>query len=306
MKRILLFLIILFSLIQTAHALQIEKYHITAKPINYEQTENIVEVTIYNDEETATSIVILNLALGTDITTIFDAYGKVEYSIQEQKYTQIVTLEFTKPLTAGEHRTITISTVSYNLIKKEEYIEYILVTTPLVNISNFTHSLFIPKTFMAEGEVTKQIYGVVPYASVTETKEGAWIEWSTPLIGGKPTSFIVRFTYREEKNIFEMIVYGFVILIFFIVSIVLSCKIWKFYKQKRALDAINILSIREKAVLECVIKKPGIKQHEVVRLLKYTKSSTSKIVKRLQFRELLEVTKDGNVRILTQGKKLGK
>lgn len=304
MKRILLLLLIIF--LPTAYALQIEKYHITAQPLDYEKTKNTVEVTIYNDEETVTSIVIINLALDTKIQTIFDAYGEVEYTIQQQKYTQIVTLYFTKALTPGEHRTITITTESYNLIKKEEYIEYVLVTTPLVDIVEFTHSVFIPKELLGEGDIEKQIYGVVPYATVTEATNGVWIEWNTPLEGGNPTSFIVRFTYKEERNMFAMIVYAVVLLIFFATCIFLSVKVWKLYKQRRALDAIKILSIREKAVLECVIKNPGIKQHEVVRMLKYTKSSTSKIVKRLQFRELLDVTKDGNIRILTPGKKLGK
>ena len=59
-------------------------------------------------------------------------------------------------------------------------------------------------------------------------------------------------------------------------------------------------------MLERIIRNPEIKQYELIKELGYTKSNMSKIIKRLELRGLVEVKKDGKVRILTVGEKIKK
>ena len=72
------------------------------------------------------------------------------------------------------------------------------------------------------------------------------------------------------------------------------------------MKATNILNEREKAVLALIIKNPEIKQYEIIKQLGYTKSNMSKIIKRLEFRGLVTVKKEGKIRILTLGEKMKK
>jgi hypothetical protein len=186
-------------------------------------------------------------------------------------------------------------------VQKEGYFEYLLVIVPSKDIDSFTHTLKLPSDVVLDEEGLI----IVPDARVIQTEQYTFIEWDVALQQNVPAVFLARF---DQKSInwwkwtsTVMILVGFGVLVG-----VGGNKFFADRRKKKALKMTNILNLREKAVIDEVIRNPGIKQYELVKKLGYTKSNMSKILKRLELRELLTIKKEGKVRILTIGEKLEK
>lgn len=306
MKKVKYMLVILLLLLcfQIVSALEIQSYKITATPVNENSVENIIELTIVNDKETELTQGILTMAKDAEIITVSDSYGFLEYSITEETENKKLVFVFQMPVKEKETRVIQLRTKTYNLVQKEGYFEYLLVLVPSKNVGAFTHILRLEKD--AELYRSHENVIIVPDANVTETDTNLIIEWKKTLEKDTPAIFLVRFSQETGINYWKW--FGIIIIIgglgagIGIAGNVLYTK----HRQNKALKATNLLNEREKGVLERVIKNPEIKQYELIKQLGYTKSNMSKIIKRLEFRGLVEVKKDGKVRILSLGEKIKK
>ncbi|PIN79095.1 hypothetical protein COV16_05085 [Candidatus Woesearchaeota archaeon CG10_big_fil_rev_8_21_14_0_10_34_8] len=297
-QAIFLFITILLSF-QLVSALDIQSYKITSTPINGDYVDNIIELTIANDKSIKLTTGTLNFAVDAEILSIRDSYGNLQYVITEQADKQEVDFSFTTPIDSSETRVLTINTRTYNIVHKEGYFEYLLVIVPAKDINYFTHILKLSNDVNLNAESI-----IIPDAVIEETEEYILIEWNTDLKADNPTVFLTRFDQKQGINWWKWTAIVLISVILGIVLGITSNKLYIKYKQKKALKATNILNVREKAVLDHIIKNPSIKQYELVRALGYTKSNMSKILKRLEFRGLVKVKKYGKVRVLEVGDKL--
>jgi len=296
------FLCIVICSFQIVSAMEIESYKITATPVNGNYVENVIELTIRNDKQTQLINGTLTLAKDAEVLNIADSFGQVNFFTDEQTDNQKLFFSFTIPIEPNETRVVRLETKTYNIIMKEGYFEYLLVIVPSKSIPSFIHILKLDKDVQLYS-VEENII-IIPDATVIETKDNVVIEWNVKLDAHHPEIFLVRFYQETGINYWK---WGFIFLIILLAGIIVgivSNKGYGYYKQQKALKATNILNEREKAVLELIIKNPEIKQYEIIKQLGYTKSNMSKIVKRLEFRGLIEVKKEGKLRILTIGQKL--
>ncbi len=303
MNRRIIFILAVLTLLsfQIVSALEITSYKITATPNNGNAIENIIELTILNNKEEALTSGTLNFAVDAEIESMSDSFGEVLFSSIIDGEKQKVPFTFAKPIDAGESRILTIKTTTYNIVQKEGYFEYLLVIVPSKNIASFTHTLKLSSEIVLDEENAI----IVPDATIIETEHYTFIEWNAALQEDVPSVFLARF---EQNGVNWWKWFGITLLLVgpgVLVGIA-GNKLFAHWKQKKALRMTNILNVREKAVLDEVIRNPCIKQYELVKKLGYTKSNMSKILKRLELRELLTIKKDGKVRILTVGKKLEK
>jgi uncharacterized membrane protein len=301
-------LILIFTLILSFHmvsALEIESYKITTTPTDDNTAFNIIELTVYNDKETSLTEGSLNVAKDAQIHEIRDSYGVLKYTTKIKEEKQKLSFTFTTPINAQESRVITIETTTTNIVQRQGYFEYLLVLVPTKEITSFTHILKLKNDASLYSMSEKQSL-VIPSASITETEEEIFIEWKTPLAANDPTIFLARFDQDIGTNWWR--VFGIIILAL-LVGILIGISVHKIHiqhKKRKALNAAKILNIREQAVIEYIIKNGSTKQSELVRKLDYTKSNMSKILKRLELRELIMVKKEGKVRIISVGDKIGK
>lgn len=287
---------------QTVSAMEIDSYKITATPINGNHVENIIELTVRNDKETHLTEGTLTLAKDAEITGIADSYGVLQYKTEAGIENKKLMFTFTIPIQPNETRVLTLHTKTYNIILKEGYFEYLLVVVPSKSIPSFVHILKLDKNVKLYP--TAEEYIIIPQADVTETESNIIIEWDEELEKQNPMVFLVRFYQETGINYWK---WGFILVLGVFCGAILGIagnKLYIYYKQQKTLKATNILNEKEKAVLECIIKNPDIKQYEIIKQLGYTKSNMSKIVKRLEFRGLIEVKKEGKIRILSIGQKL--
>lgn len=313
-KNLFMFIIALFFSFHFVSAMEIDGYKIIASPVttnlNGNYVENIVELTIINDKETALTQGTLSFAKDADIEGISDSYGNLQYTSEQNTDSQRILFTFTIPIKPEEKRILTIKTRTYNVIQKQGYFEYLLVIVPSKDISSFIHILKLDKevtlysTTKSQEDILQQEYIIIPDATITETEKNIIIEWDTVLKKDTPSVFLVRFHQENGINYWKLFGFGFIILFCGVIFGVVGNKLFILYRQKKALKATNILNEREKAVLELIIKNPEIRQSELVKQLGYTKSNVSKIIKRLFLRGLVEVKKDGKMRILNLGEKL--
>lgn len=308
-------IIIIFLVILSFHsvsALEIESYKITAEPVNGNYVENIIELTLSNDKESAVSQGTLTFAKDAEVQSIADSYGQLTYATEQNTDSQKVSFTFTIPIKSGEKRVLTIKTQTYNIIQKQGYFEYLLVIVPPKDIPSFVHILKLDKdaelSAAAQGfeEAEEKDVVLVPDAFVTETDQNMVIEWDVSLQKNVPTVFLARFYQETGTNYWKWFGIGVIVLASGALFGVVGNKFYTQYKQNKALNATNILNEREKAVLNLIIKNPEIKQYEVVKQLGYTKSNMSKIMKRLELRGLIAVKKEGKVRILNIGEQMKK
>jgi uncharacterized membrane protein len=304
MKKIIFLIFILTLSFQGVSALEIDSYKITSTPIDGNHVENIIELTVTNDNTISMTEGTLNFALDTDIISIKDSFGELEYRIKQENDKQKTTFSFTTPIDAGESRVITAQTITYNIVQKEGYFEYLLVIVPAKDIASFTHILKLENNEALYN--VRDAYLIVPEAQITETTEILFIEWTTSLETDKPTVFLARFDQEKGTNWWKIV--GITVLGMF-AGIILGIganTAWLKHKQQKALNAAKILNVREQAVLEHIIKFAPVKQYDLVKKLGYTKSNMSKILKRLEFRALISVKKEGKIRIISIGDKLNK
>ena len=149
-------------------------------------------------------------------------------------------------------------------------------------------------------------YLIVPDATVSETSDNIVLEWQSTLTKDTPSIFLVRFAQETGVNYWKWTAILLLTIVFGAGLGIGAQHVYAYRKQQKALKATNILNEREKAVLELIIKNPEMKQYEIVKQLGYTKSNMSKIIKRLEFRGLVAVKKEGKIRILTLGEKMKK
>ncbi|MBI5072687.1 winged helix-turn-helix transcriptional regulator [Candidatus Woesearchaeota archaeon] len=303
---ILTILIILFGF-QIVSALEIQAYKITATPetsATATAVDNIIELTIKNDNTIPVATGSLTFALDAEIEAIRDSYGSIEYAETDLEDSKKISFTFTIPINPGESRILTVQTKTHNIVEKEGYFEYLLVVVPPKEIPSFIHILKLNKDVVLKSTTAGTI--IVPDATITETDEYTIIEWDASLEKDKPTVFLVRFSEDIGINYWKW--FGIIVILIAIGVLggVTGSRVYHHRKQKKALKATNILNEREKAVLNIIIKNPDIRQYEVVKQLGYTKSNMSKIMKRLEFRGLIQVKKEGKVRILNVGETLKK
>ncbi len=292
---------------QTVSALEIDSYKITATPETSSISSvvnNIVELTIKNDKPIPVVTGALTFALDAEIEDIRDSYGQITYNETNQDENKKVSFLFTIPINPGETRILTVQTKTHNIVEKEGYFEYLLVVVPPKEIPSFVHILKLNKNVELKSTTAGTV--IVPDATITETDQYTVIEWDTSLTKNQATVFLARFSEDVGINYWKW--FGIIVL-FVTGGIILGAAGNKMYlhrNQKRALKATNILNQREKAVLDLIIKNPNIRQYDIVKQLGYTKSNMSKIIKRLEFRGLIEVKKEGKIRILNVGETLKK
>ena len=289
---------------QIVSAMEISSYKITATPVNGNYVENIIELTIKNDKEIPLINGTFTLAKDAEVINIADSYGAVQYTTETDIENQKLMFTFTIPVQSNETRVLTLQTKTYNIVLKQGYFEYLLVVVPSKTIPSFVHILKLDKEVQLYS--AEKDYIIIPDAIVTETDRNIIIEWDTQLEKQHPGVFLVRFYQETGIDYWKWGSIFFITLCIGVIVGIASSKGYVYYKQQKALKATNILNEREKAVLKCIIKSPEIKQYEVIKLLGYTKSNMSKIVKRLELRNLIEVKKEGKVRILNIGQKLKK
>ncbi len=307
MKRLqyLITILTFFLCFHTVSALEIESYKITAAPIDGNYVENVIEFTIVNDKETVITEGTITVAVDAEINSISDSYGPVSYTTQKEDETQKLSFTFEIPVEPEAKRVITLQTKTYNIVQKEGYFEYILVIVPSKDIVSFTHILRLEKDVILYSTKDKS-YIIAPKANVTETDGNIFIEWRQRVQKEVPAIFLVRFSQETGINYWK---WFWIIVIIGSMGVgigIVGNKLSEKYKQNKALRATNILNEREKAVLNIIIKNPEVRQYEIVKQLGYTKSNMSKIVKRLELRGLVEVKKEGKIRILKMGEKIRK
>ncbi len=301
-----LILIFVFSF-QTVSAFEIESYRITATP-STDSVANSIELTIYNTKTTALTQGTLHLAKDAEIENIRDSYGTLDYSITDEEEDLKVSFTFSIPIQPDESRIVTLETTTHNVVQKEGYFEYLLVLVPSADIENFIHIVKLDKDVVlySTAKDKEEDYLIVPDATVSETADNVVIQWQSALTQDTPSVFLVRFAQETGINYWKWTAVFLLTLIFGVGLGISAQRIYAYRKQQKALKATNILNEREKAVLELIIKNPEIKQYEIIKQLGYTKSNMSKIIKRLEFRGLVAVKKEGKIRILTLGEKMKK
>ncbi len=301
-----IYLIMMILCFHIVSALEIESYKITATPINGNYVENVVELTVFNNKETDLSQGSLTLAKDTEILSSSDSYGSLQYTVEEGPESKKVTFTFEIPIKSAEKRIVTLQTKTYNIIQKEGYFEYLLVLVPSKEIVSFTHLLRLEKDVDLYSTSAGKNNVIIPDANITETETNLLIEWQETLQEDVPAVFLVRFSQETGINYWKW--FGIIVIVGSAgVGIgILGTKLHAKHRQNKALKATNLLNEREKAVLELIIRNPEIKQYEIIKQLGYTKSNMSKIIKRLELRGLVEVKKDGKVRILKIGEKIRK
>ncbi len=303
---VLLVFIFLLSF-QIVSALEIESYKITATPSD-STVENSIELTIKNTKTTTLTQGSLHIAKDAEIESIRDSYGELVYTITEEEKDKKISFIFSISVQPDEKRVVTLETTTHNVVQKEGYFEYLLVIVPSTDIENFIHIIKLDKDVelynTAKGEGVD--YFIVPDATVSETAENIVIQWQSTLTKDTPAIFLVRFAQETGINYWK---WTAILLLTLILGIGLGIgaqHVYVYRKQQKALKATNILNEREKAVLALIIKNPEIKQYEVIKQLGYTKSNMSKIIKRLEFRGLVSVKKEGKIRLLSLGEKMKK
>lgn len=305
-KQLGVFIVVCLFLSTVVCGAEVLSYKITTEPASETTVENLIELTVYNENTELLSSGSLNIARDTEVLSVKDSYGALEYTVYYTDDVQKVSFQFTKPLESTETRILTIETRSSNLIHREGYFEYLLVLIPAKDVPSFVHIFKLPKTAELISTEQGQDYLVVPSATITETDEYLLIEWREALHKDTPNIFLVRF--NQPQNIDYWKWFGIVVLaiLFGTVLGIIGNTIYRSYREKKALNATKILNEREKAVLQHVIKNPEVKQTELVRQLGYTKSNMSKILKRLEFRGLINVKKEGKIRSVTIGEQFKK
>lgn len=303
----LLFILPFLFSFQIVSALDIEAYKITATPHD-STVENSIELTIYNTKTTALTQGTLHLAKDADIVSIRDSYGALEYTITEEEKEKKLLFSFSIPIQPNEDRVITLETITYNVVQKEGYFEYILVIVPSSDIKNFIHIVKLDKDveLYRTAKSEAENYIIAPDATISETPENIVVQWQSTLTKDTPAVFLLRFAQETGINYWKWIVLLLLTLFLGAGIGVTAQRLYLHRRQQKALKATNILNEREKAVLALIIKNPEIKQYEIIKQLGYTKSNMSKIIKRLEFRGLISVKKEGKIRILSLGEKMKK
>jgi uncharacterized membrane protein len=298
LKKILLTLLLIFSIAGQTHAVEYRSYKIIAEVTEDAVSEELV-ITLLNDGSGELTSGTVSVPEGSEILSVRDSYGELTYTASSNRGIKI-DFSFDVPVKQGEERIVIINLFTDSLVtKKDGYFEYLLVLTPKSDIPDFEHVLKLPSD--AELYSPKESFSlIVPEGGVAE--DGT-ITWKVKLYANMPEVFLARYRTDDSDN------WRTVLLVFFgifavIVSGILVKRAITVRQQKKTLDSLSILNERERRVLEVIVKKEGIKQYELLDELGYTKASLSKILTRLEARGLVRKKKFGKVNRLYPGEKL--
>lgn len=281
-----------------AVAIEFDSYRIISE-VEGDSVFNTFEIELFNDGDTALDGSSISLAPDSDVINVADSYGDLDFDAIEQENVEL-SFVFTTPIEPDEKRLLTIATKTQsNLVNKESYFEYILVMVPGKNVEGFEHVLKIPES-VEEKEITRLI---VPDAEVETIGEQIFITWNVDLEKSEPIVFLARFHKEEPPNYWA---YTAIILILGICSYwgwFFGKRIYRKVQRMKQLESVKILNEKEKEVLECIINRPGIKQYEIMRKMDLSKSSLSKIIKKMEMRGLVISKKYGKINQLYLGEK---
>jgi hypothetical protein len=295
---ILTALLIFLILIPLASA-GIESYKITSE-VKGLNVENYIEIFYYNDNFQEMNSGSLRLSANTEIYTVADSYGELDFKFEDS----VLYFNFSNPIQALERRTITIITEKSDSVSdKGEYFEYLLVLVPEEDIDDFELLLKLPRDSELYVPKLKLAPLIVPEAEINVREDQITINWKLSIEANDPTVFLARFKQPKNDWLYYILIGIACLALGFIIGTLIQKSFVK-AKKKATIDRLKILNKREQDVLELIILNPGIRQNEIKHQLGYTKSSLSKITKKLISRGLIEKHKIGKINKLYQGPKL--
>ncbi|MBU4245998.1 MAG: MarR family transcriptional regulator [Nanoarchaeota archaeon] len=301
---IVAFLAVLVIMSSTSNAMKIESYGIVSEITDDNAVRQKMLITILNNEARELNSGSISAPLDSKIVSITDNYGDLDYNIEKNGKSDIL-FRLSKPLQSGEPRIIVIYLETTGLIKNTgDYFEYLLVFTPKQNISNFEHLLKLPEG--AKLYSSEQFAVVFPEAKIGKINDVISVEWISDLAAGEPQVFLARFK-TEHINWKSMGMAVALIMAMIVLGRYLQKILKKNINRKKedfVVRSLNLLNESEKPIVESVIRHPGIKQNELREMLNYRKSAISKIISRLEAREIIERKKSGKINRIYPGDRL--
>lgn len=284
-------------------AAQITSYKIISEVEGTSVSESII-VTIINDGQKEITSASLSVPSHYSIQGIRDTYGDLEYEVGGTRIKEI-TFTFSTPLGPSEDRTVTLEMASDSLVtRKEGYYEYLLVFTPRQDIPDFEHVLKLPEGIeLYSPRETFEM--VVPPTNLSDAFDVPSLGWQMAIGASQPTVFLVRYRAEEDSwNWGWILVWTLAGVVLGVVAYLSGKAMKKRRDMKKVIASLKILNERERAVVEEVAKREGMKQTELLEGLGYTKASLSKILTKLEQRELIRKEKHGKINRLYLGEKV--
>ncbi|MFH1432240.1 MAG: MarR family transcriptional regulator [archaeon] len=304
MKTKIIFILALLALISSVQASSIESYKIITEVIDENTVNENIVITLANNIDHDIDSATIYLPKESAITSIRDTYGPLKYDVSKSDNIA-VNLYFKKPLSSNSKRTLMIEIETKELVTyKGDYFEYLLVFTPKDNISDFEHLLKLPqdaKLYSSESDL-RIIY---PEAVQDKNYDTLAYIWHLDLKEREPQVFLVRFRLPYTDWLSMAILTAEIIMALIIVA-TLFLYISGNYSKQKLLDSVKLLSENEKNIVSFIIKNEGISQHKLQDELGYKKSAISKIITRLEIREIITRKKYGKTNRLYLGRRAKK
>jgi uncharacterized membrane protein len=236
------------------------------------------------------------IPLNSKIFYLKDEYGNLEYEQKENSLKIILG----KCPEIGEMKIIFLKVRSKEIDQLEKGIErYVFEFYPSQTINNFEHLIKLP------GDLKKESIKEIRPLIESENYEGRIVyHWKEENVSN---SIIHIIKFKKEKGkiikiILKLLSITLVVGSFFLITSYLKKKNW----QKRIQKTIRILNEKDKEIINEIIKKEGINQSELKNKLELSKSNISKIISKLELRELIIKKNEGKINKLYIGEKLRK
>jgi hypothetical protein len=262
--------------------------------------ENLV-IGLRNDGPQPLTSAFVTIPGDAEVLSVRDTYGPLPYTTEAGAYLRLQ-FRFPLPVEPGGERLVLIELRTHSLVtEKKEYSEYLLVFTPREDLPDFEHVLRLPpgSEFYSP---RKSFQAVFPEAEVTSQEGRITLIWRKALSADRPEVFLVRFRHSSGFRWGDL---GLFLLLFLLAVLLgfLASRAVLFYRKKRFVQSLRFLNERERAILEAVVLREGIRQQELQERLGYTKSSLSKLLDRLEARGLVRRKRFGKVNRLYPGEK---
>jgi hypothetical protein len=172
LKKILLTLLLIFSIAGQTHAVEYRSYKIIAEVTEDAVSEELV-ITLLNDGSGELTSGTVSVPEGSEILSVRDSYGELTYTASSNRGIKI-DFSFDVPVKQGEERIVIINLFTDSLVtKKDGYFEYLLVLTPKSDIPDFEHVLKLPSD--AELYSPKESFSlIVPEGDIAEDGTITW------------------------------------------------------------------------------------------------------------------------------------
>ncbi|TAL57784.1 MAG: MarR family transcriptional regulator, partial [Nanoarchaeota archaeon] len=241
--------------------------------------------------------VVLPFPSDASINYIKDTYGNVE----NQKNDSQLIVKFSRPVLAGEQRTIILNAKSRNLVTDKGFFEYVWnvgIGQP-VKLENVV--------ILPEG--SKSIKAT-PQAIIDNERPS--VTWNF----NQFSNGIFLLTYENNETNFAPIfaVLGIAVTVCCVAAFFIFRKKIPQAKQERAaepiqdkeklLEKVDLMNVKEKQVLQIIIEKGEANQYELRAKFNLTKSNLSKIVKSLEMKGLVKRERHGKINRLLPGERL--